>query len=487
MPTHRPPRREAALTLLIAAACAPATPPPASGPATPGQQRGGESMMYTTYFYTAAEAIIHAYADETRVRVARIEGDKGTIWQGVLQRGQTQTVATGVGVFAFFSDKKAGLLVGTPTSCSAVGYFATDENGSYRSDHFFTALSSGGPRVFVWAWEPASIRVTDRQSQKLLHEGALGKNQFVEVTEARSLPSRVLEVTADRPVISVQVYEDEGYVVPATNGRMTGREFGLYVGTLTNGVNDLQLFGYGQGARAKVVDLQSQQVLWEGQVPGNGVHNLTLSDKFVFVTASQDISVSVAPFEHYKGGYYEHHYAAGREGTGIDREFLVTTPGELWIFSYYADNAVAVTNQADGKPAWNGTLGAGGVAALQPGWGLYRITSSKGTSVMAGFGTCGAAFSPAGGMFAVDEALFAVIREVKQQRVEQAVRDGRQLSRQEIEAPLSADEMKQVTRKVKKATADAAAAGPAAAPSAAPPASMSDAEIIERAQSIEQR
>jgi hypothetical protein len=462
---------------------------PGPQPVAPGQERKSDKMMYTTYFYTAAEAIVHAYEDGTKVRVARIEGDKGTIWQGVLNRGQTQLVSTGLGVFAFFSDKKAALLVGTPTSCSAVGYFAADETGSFRADHFLTALSSGSPKVIVWAWEETGFRVFDRSNQTELAKGKLGALKYHELTAESS---HVLEVTADKKAIAVQIYDDEGYSVPARDGRSTGRDFMTYVGTRTNGQNDLELFAYGQGAAAKVVDLVDGSTVWEGNVPGNGAHTLTLSGRYVRITATQDLSVSVAPYEHYKGGYAEHHYAAGREGTGIDREFLVTTPQELWIFSYYGDNEVTVQNLNTAKKAWHGKLGVGAVAALAPGWGLYQVKSGKGISVMAGCGSCGAAFSPAGGMFTVDETLFAVIRQIKEERQQRAQQEGRKLTAAEAEAPLSRDELKKVTQTVQSQTTAAAArssaSGPASpAPAAAPPASMTDDEIRERARSIEQR
>src|SRR5688572_30798804 len=70
------------------------------------------SLMYTTYFYTAAEAVVHGYAADTKVRIVSLERN-GTIWEGTVGIGETKTVQTGKGVFGFLSDKKASILVGT--------------------------------------------------------------------------------------------------------------------------------------------------------------------------------------------------------------------------------------------------------------------------------------------------------------------------------------------------------------------------------------
>ena len=62
------------------------------------------------------------------------------------------------------------------------------------------------------------------------------------------------------------------------------------------------------------------------------IKTLNLSQKHVKIESNVEISVLVAPYEHYQGGYAEHHFGVGGEGTGIENEFLLTTPSELWIF-----------------------------------------------------------------------------------------------------------------------------------------------------------
>ncbi len=484
----------------------PATPPAATPPpATPAPTEAAPAapkLMYTTYFYTAGEAVIHGYEPGTRARVAALGSGAGTLWEGTVEPGQTVLVKTGRGVFAFLSDKKAGILAGTPSSCAIVGYFASDESGSFRSNRFFSQLpSSFDPkgRVVVWAYEDAEVTIRDRTSQVKLWSGKLAAGKYQEVVHPglSTLGGHTLEVTADKRAVAVQIYNDEGFAVPGKEGWMTGKEFYTYIGEITNGMNDLELFAYEKPAAVTITDVNTRQVVWKGTVPAGGVQALTLTSKYLHIASDRGISASVAPYIHYTGPYQEHHYAAGQQGSGIDRLFYVTTPLELWIFSYFADNQVTVTDPKSGAVVWQGPLAAGGVASLSSGQGYFKIASDKGISVMAGAGSCGAAFSPAGGMFNVDEQLFAVIKQIKEERIKRAEAEGRVLTEAEKAAPLSAAEKQAASDAVRRATkgqgiaTGSAARGspssaPAAAPApAAPAASMSDAELDERLEAIE--
>lgn len=443
------------------------------GPRKAGPVAGGaKRLMYTTYFYTATEAIIHGYEDGTKVRIVSL-GKRGTVFEGRVDRGETKLVRTGRGVFGFLSDKKAGILVGTPSSCTAVGYYVRDREGSFKSDHFYTALpsslSGSGARVVVWAWEDTSITVTDLSADRAVArtEIAAGSHYTIPHRMLASMGSHVLEVTADRPEIMVQVYYDEGFFVPSRDGRAAGKIFYTYVGDITEGVNDLQLISYHGAAHVQVMDIESDRALWRGTVEKGGIHTLTLSKKYVKIVSDREISAAVAPYAHYGAGYAEHHFSMGAEGTGIEHELLITTPGELWVFSYFDGSAVEITNAKTGERIWAGTLGAGHVRGLTPGHGFFRVRSTKGVSVMGGSSACGAEYSPAAGMFAVDEALFEVIAEIKEVRRQRAAAQGRTITEAELQAPLSKEEMKRAKKAVRSR-----------APRAAP--AMSEDEIQQR-------
>ena len=439
----------------------PARADPQSKPRPPANPGGvnapaGKRLMYTTYFYTANEAVVHGYEAKTRVRIISLER-KGTVWSGVVGPGETKLVQTGAGVFAFLADKKASILVGTPSRCAVVGYWARDRNGSFRSDHFYSRLpSSGGAKekVLVWAWEDTEVQIIDRTNKRRLFAGKLKAGGYHEIGSGQvtALNSSVLEVKADKRAVSLQVYYDEGFFVPSSDGRAAGKVFQTYLGGITNGVNDLSLFAYDAAAKIRVLDLKSDKTIWSGKLAPGKLHTITLKDRYVRVVSDVEISVAVAPYKHYQGSYAEHHYAAGQEGTGIENHFLLTTPSELWIFSYYDKNPIVVTNAKTGKVVWKGTLGAGQATGVHPGHGYYRVRSVKGISVMGGAMACGAEFSPAGSLFSVDEALLKVVQQIRVQRQVQAAAQGRVATQGELDAPLSDDEVQQATSAVRKAT-----------------------------------
>jgi hypothetical protein len=416
------------------------------------------ALTYTTYFYTPAEAIIHGFEDDTKVRIISME-QKGTVYEGTIGRMQTQLVPTGKGVFSFVANKKASILVGTPSSCAVVGYWLRDPDGNFRARQLFTQTPSahqhGDCRIVVWAWEDVKVDIVDRTAKKTLGDGVsikAGKYHQFQGAELNGLDSHVVSFEADKKAISVQVYYDEGFTVPSANGTGAGRLFYTYVGTITQGVNDLSMISYYTTARVRVEDVNSGEEIWKGEVAKGGIHTIPLKGRHVKVTSDIDICVQVAPYEHYGAGYAEHHFGTGGEGTGIESEFLLTTPGELWLFSYYPGNDIRVTDAKSGQEVWSGKMGEGEARNVNPGHGFFRVTSSKGIATMAGANCCSAQFSSAANQFAVDEALFKVVQVIREQRQEQAAKNGQQLTERELNAPLSPAEVKQANDAVKATT-----------------------------------
>jgi hypothetical protein len=236
------------------------------------------------------------------------------------------------------------------------------------------------------------------------------------------------------------VYWDEGFTVPSDSGSAGGKSFHTYVGTITEGVNDLNVLAPRLDSNVVIKDLKTKEVLFKGVVKGGGAKTLTLADKYVSVESDVPVNVVVAALEHHSGGYAEHHFAAGLEGTQIDNEFLVTTSGELWLFSYYDGNEITVKNARTGEQVATATLGAGKVHALRPGHGLFQVKGSRGLSAMGGASACGADYSPAGGMFAIDDAVLEVVVQIREERIRDAAAQGKTLSDTELAAPVSSQE-----------------------------------------------
>lgn len=415
-------------------------------------------LTYATYFYTPAEAIIHGFENDTKVRIISMER-KGTVYEGKIDRMQTTLVKTGPGVYSFVANKKASILVGTPTSCAVVGYWLRDQEGNFRAKQLFTHTpSSRGHadcRIVVWAWEDVKLDIIDQTANKTIAEKVAikaGKYHEMHGKGLEGIDSHVLSFDADKKAISVQVYYDEGFTVPANNGTGAGKLFYTYVGTITEGVNDLSIISYYGTANVRVEDVNDGKEIWKGEVGKKAIHTLTLKGRHVKVTSDVDVSVQVCPYEHYKSGYAEHHFGTGGEGTGIEPEFLITTPGELWIFAYYPGTDVRVVNQKTGEEVWSGRMGEGEARDVRPGHGFFRVTASKGVATMAGSSSCGCQFSSAANQFAVDEALFKVVQVIREQRIEAAAKNGEKLDADRLNAPLSEAELKQANTAVKNAT-----------------------------------
>lgn len=452
----------ARLLALLAVVAAPVTYPadaqtlPPS--ATTEAVRPAASMMFTTYFYTAGEAVVQSYEAGTNVRIFSL-ASRTPIYSGRLGDGETALVPTGPGVFGFVSDRKAAILVGTPSSCTAVGYWARNADGAFVSDRLLVQLPSGttsaDDRAIVWANEATHVTVHDRTTNTRIYEGDLEAHGrfMLEHDRLLELGNHVLDVRASRPVVSVQVYYDEGFTVPSTNGRTSGREFYTYVGRTTNGENDVVLTSYRGTAHVRVVDVTTNETLFEGGVEEGRAHALTLHQRYLRITSDRDIGAAVVPYVHYVGPYAEHHFAGGNEGVGIDTDFLVTTPRDLWMFSYFNANHVTVQEVASGREVWSGELAAGGSIGISPGQGFYRVRTTGGASVMGGAESCGGEYSPAGRLFAVDEAVMRAVERVYERRVEEAAARGVTLSRRAAAAaPLSSTEVQAVTSDVQHAT-----------------------------------
>lgn len=411
-------------------------------------------LLYTTYFYTAGEAIVHGYEPDTKVRIVSLAENR-TVWSGTVSEGETTNVPTGQGVFAFLSEKKASILVGTPSSCTAVGYYVRDQDGKFLSNRFFTQLPSSGfsddNRVIIWAWNDTEITVRDRGTKSVLAQTAIKAGSFhtIPYSTLTNLANHTLEVTASGPDINVQVYYDQGFHAPSSDGRVSGKVFRTYVGKTTEGHNDLNLINYGRETEAVVTDLETKEQLWKGKVPAGGLHSLRLSGKYVEVRAKDEISALVAPYKF--PGYAEHHFAGGQEGTGIETSFMTTTPDQIWVFSYFDQNNVKISD-AENKVVWEGPLNAGNAQGYFPGAGVFKVSSAQGISVMGGSAACGAEYSPAGGLFRIDEELFKVATIIVEARKAEAAKTGKKLTREQLNAPLSPAELEQAADYVHEKT-----------------------------------
>jgi hypothetical protein len=238
-----------------------------------------------------------------------------------------------------------------------------------------------------------------------------------------SLGNSTIEIASTGSPVGVEVYYDEGFIVPSVTGSGAGTDFYGFVGALTQGNNDLDLLGMDDSAHVTVQDLDTGKSIYDGNVKAHGIHTLNMSDRYVRVRSDKPIQVAIAAYDHDGHGYAEHHFGTGHDGGGIDNDFQITTSEQLWMFSYFDHNSITITDDK-GKQVFAGKLDAGNGHGITPGLGLYHVHAEKGLSVMGGSNACGADYSPAAGMFAVDEGMLEVIAQVTQARIEEARAQG---------------------------------------------------------------
>jgi len=256
--------------------------------------------------------------------------------------------------------------------------------------------------------------------------------------------NQTIEIASEGSPVATEVYYDQGFIVPSTEGRGAGTDFYTFVGALTAGSNDLDIVGLDKDAKVTVTDIDSDKVIWKGAVKPGDLHAIELVNRYVRVQTDANVEVMVAAYDHLGAGYAEQHFATGREGGGIDNDFEVTTSGNLWLFSYFADNPITITNLKTGAKIYDGKLGAGTGHELTTGLGLFRVHAGKGVSVMGGANACGADYSPAAGMFAVDEGMLKVIEQITDARIRDAQTRGVTLSRDAASAaPITSTEWQQ--------------------------------------------
>ena len=88
----------------------------------------------------------------------------------------------------------------------------------------------------------ASLEVRAPKQEKLIKKATLKKGEALTlIRELDVAVGATLELVASKGTFTAQAYWDEGFTVPADNGSAGGKSFHTFVGSVTNGVNDLNV------------------------------------------------------------------------------------------------------------------------------------------------------------------------------------------------------------------------------------------------------
>ena len=362
-----------------------------------------ENGFYPTYVFTHSEIVLFGYNDDTSLTVKEVSGE--TIWDGKLDAGEHKVLRPDKGVYSVVGDQPYATLTGDAIDGTVMGYYAIDEQGRGASTLFHTYQSSSANTLFglvemiesafvIFAYEDGTaVTLKESGTNSVIWQGTLNEGDAHFETEVDKL---FLTVEADQPV-SVLSYTDQGYYVPAKNGRFIGKQFYTWAGDAGDWIHDLNLIAYTDDSNITVTDTQTGETLWQGVLSDGEIYVVTdVNGRQLTINSSQDIAVSISPSVSYDNQYAHMIFAQDETGSGIGTRFLYPTIGNarLEIFAY-EDNTSIEARDSAGNIAYQGVLNQGESTAFDSSKTLYTITADHPVSALMDWGNqAGAEFAP---------------------------------------------------------------------------------------------
>lgn len=359
-----------------------------------GQSAVADDSMHTAVVYAIDQVKLFSYSDDTSVQI--YDSSNQLVWNDGLADGSHASIPVSRGVYRIEASKRLAVLTGDPES-SVVGYYAADAMGRGASHRLMTYVPPSEfseERVIVFAYqEGTTVRVTDLDTGTDIWTGELGRGGHQELF---GLSNRHIEVTGTRPV-SVLTYFDQGYAVPAEDGRWSGTSFFTYASNLGGWTNDVNIASFQDATTVTVTDSSTQQIVWSGTIDAGGAKSLPIdSATYLRITSNKPVTVNVAPFESWLYADYHHgRYVADAAGSRVGQDFVVTKAdgGEFYLLGHQNGAEVTVSDSS-GQEVETYTLHRGQAQAVSTAPGAWRVTSDKAISIWSGWGSWSAEFAP---------------------------------------------------------------------------------------------
>ena len=365
---------------------------------------------FSTTVYTFGDITVFSYFNNTQIS---IYDNSGT-----LKYSQTLNVDTyknwtsiGAGVYRIVGNKTYTVLVGDAITNNTNGYFAVDEAGRGVSTKLNTWMMSdrgNGSDFIVFAYnDNTGFTIKNLSSGAVLAAGTLNTGQYYSFAQSATVPfSTALQVSATKPVSALS-YTDQDYYIPASNGTFVGTLFygySAYIGSWANTItvtsyadnNSIVIKNLATGAIIKSVTLSRSQVYSERIV----------EPTFWSVTSTGAISVANIPFApEFTSSYQYMTRAIDESGRGFGTNFFMPTIGSsIYVFSFENSNDIKITElgsydqfpYTNSTVKYQGTLNEGQYYNFSSTTGhyVYRIESTKNSSVVQSNGGYGADFMP---------------------------------------------------------------------------------------------
>ena len=365
---------------------------------------------FATTVYTFGDITVFSYFDNTQISVY----DESN----VLKYTQTLTVdsyknwtSIGAGVYRIVGNKTYTVLVGDAISTGVDGYFAIDEAGRAVSTKLNTWMTKniwGAEDFIVFAYNDGTgFTVKNLSTGAVLAAGTLNTGQYYSFRNSGTVPYDMpLQIIGTKP-ISALSYADQDYYIPATNGTFAGTLFYGFSGYIGSWENTITVTSYADNNTITVKNLATGATISSYTLQRGQVHkDETFSPTFWSVTSSGKVSTANIPFAtRFTSNYSYMTRAIDESGRGFGTLFFVPTIGsDIKVFSFDDGNNVTITElgsydvfpYTNSTVKFQGNLDEGKFTSLTstPGHYVYKIESTKNSSVVQDYAGYGADFMP---------------------------------------------------------------------------------------------
>lgn len=353
--------------------------------------------QYNSMIFSIDDIIFFSYEDNTELGL--YDSNEKLIWQGKLNKGQHQRIRVEKGAYRAIGSKKFSVLSGDPILSAVVGYYAMDQNGYGTSNEIYSYVPDrilSNSKFVVTAYEDdTAVHVYNSNTGKEIWSGTLNKGKHWDTSQ---LSGVWVHITSNKPVSALTAY-DQSYFVPSKERKWSGTEFYTYVGNVNSWPHDLTVISYSDNNSVVIKDTDTGETVWSGILNKGKAHVESYpkgSGKYFTITSSDTSTVCVQPWVSQTSGYHQGTYVADSSGSGLGTEFISTTVnrGYLYALAYKDNTTVNVYNSQTGVFVKSYNLNKGQYIDVNPGNGLWRVTSNNNISLYSGFGAYNAGFAP---------------------------------------------------------------------------------------------
>ena len=347
-----------------------------------------DDYAYTSMVYTIQDIIIFGYYDNTEIMILDSKGN--IVSQGVVNYGERFEKYVDDGSFEVRGTKPFAVLTGDPFSYPNIGFYARDQHGKGLGTEFFTCVAGYGNdnKFIVFAYDDdTEVTVKNSDTKEMIWNGKLrkGENKTIE-----GLGGIYLQVNASKPVAALTCF-DEAYYVPSSDGNWIGTEFYTYCGA-HYWPYDLTIMSYSDDSFVEIKNSDNGELIWSGTVKkgtGHVILSSEVHDKYVSVTSDKPVAVCLQAWETQKTGLYIATYVIDSNGTGLGTEFISSSQdgGYLFVIGYKDNTKVNLYNAQTGEFVKEFTVNKREHIDVNPGSGLWRITSDNEVAIYSGYGS----------------------------------------------------------------------------------------------------